>query len=221
MTTGSPMYTTKPSSYFSHVRQDVLALIPPGSRRLLDVGCGAGATAAAARRDLGVEAWGIESIEAAAATATTTLDRVIVGDVETTAIPCADGYFDCILCADVLEHLRDPWSTLRSLQRVLQPAGAIVLSLPNVRQLVPILRIIFDRFEYETEGVCDRTHLRFFTLHTIRQMLQETGYRVEHLVAKRRKGWKWKSLQVATLGLVRPFTIDQYLVVARKDHGLS
>ena len=77
------LYVDKPDGYFDLVREDVLALVPPRTRRLLDVGCGSGATARAAKDRLHVaEAWGIEWTEEASRLASSRLDRVLQEDVE-------------------------------------------------------------------------------------------------------------------------------------------
>lgn len=213
-------YDAKPESYFAHVRHDVLAMLPPGTRRLLDVGCGSGATGEAAKQQYGVaEVWGIEALASVARQAQARLDRVLVGDVETCLEACPDGAFDCVVCADVLEHLADPWDVLRQLHRVLSAEGTLVLSVPNLRHLKVLLKIVTDRFEYEPEGVLDQTHLRFFTRHTIVQMLTQTGYRIVRVVPTRSGGWRWMLLQACSCGVLRPFAIYQYLVVARKQES--
>lgn len=203
-------------NYYSLIRRDVLQHVPAGTKRLLDVGCGAGLTAHYAKHTLGVEeAIGVEYVEPIARRASEYLDAVHIGDIEQMELPYPDGYFDCILCADVLEHLRDPWEVLRKLRRLLSPAGVLVASIPNIGHLSVLAKIIFDRFEYEPSGILDRTHLRFFTRHTIKQMFTSTGYTVHFAGANRSRGWKFFLLNVATLGLARPFSIVQYLVVAR------
>ena len=131
----------------------------------------------------------------------------------------ADGYFDCIVCADVLEHTRDPWEVLRKLRRVLDPKGVLIVSLPNLRHFKPLYVLLMNRFEYEASGILDRTHLRFFTLHTMRQMLRESGYEILRRSENRSRGGMYDVLVLFSLGALKPFTVYQYLFVARGAPG--
>jgi 2-polyprenyl-3-methyl-5-hydroxy-6-metoxy-1,4-benzoquinol methylase len=211
------VYEEKNKSYYGLVRHDVLRLVPHGTKRLLDVGCGSGDTGFAAKQLLSVqEVIGIEFYEPAAEVARRKLDQVVVGDVEQIALNFPEGYFDCILCADVLEHTKNPWEVLRTLYHFLQNDGVLIASIPNIRHIVPLLKIIADRFEYEESGILDRTHLRFFTLHTIKNMFHQTGYRITQMEANRSRSWKFTLLDLFFLGILRPFSIYQYVVVAKK-----
>lgn len=210
------------SDYYYLVRRDVVRFIPSTTQRLLDIGCGAGLSAKYAKDALGIEeAIGIEYVPAIAQQAAERLDRVFCGDVETMQLDFPLGYFDCILCADVLEHLRDPWALLRRLRPLLSPKGVLVASIPNLRHARVLLKILLDRFEYESSGILDRTHLRFFTRHTIEQMFASTGYTVEVVGTNRSRSWKFLLLKLLTLGLARPFSIVQYIVVARPKLGAN
>lgn len=214
---GQTLYANKPAGYFDLLRDDILALIPPGTRRLLDVGCGTGATARAAKDRLEIsETWGIEWNEDAARIARSRLDRVLGEDVEACAIPVPDGYFDCIVCADVLEHTRDPWSVLSGLRRLLDPEGFLVVSLPNLRHMKPLYHILMNQFEYEESGILDRSHLRFFTLHTMRKMLTDSGFEILRRSENRSRGGMYDPLVVCSFGALKPFTVYQYLFVARR-----
>lgn len=221
----SDRYSDKGDSYFSNAREDILRIIPGGINRLLDVGCGNGETAARAKvlLDL-VETVGIELHEPSGLVARDRLDSVLIGDIEELALEFPDGHFDCILCADVLEHTKDPSAVLRKLHRVLSDGGILIASIPNIRHIVPVLRIIFNRFEYEDSGILDRTHLRFFTMHTIRRMFQGTGFRIETVNSNRSVSWKFHLLNILSFGLLRPFSVYQYIVAVRKeppDGGLA
>lgn len=206
----------KHESYYRNARADVVALIPAGTRRLLEIGCGVGNTSALAKARAGVtEAVGVELYPSVATEAERVLDRVVCGDVESVTLDFPEGYFDCVVCADVLEHLKDPWGVLRRLRPLLSDGGRVVASIPNLQHFKPVLKILLDRFEYEPEGLLDSTHLRFFTLSTIRKLFAETGYRVERVVPVRSR--KMSLVATLSLGTLRKFATFRYLVVARKD----
>jgi O-antigen biosynthesis protein len=208
----------KDESYYSFIRTEIIQLIPPGAKRVLDVGCGTGKTGGAAKKLLKLnEIWGIEINESIGRKAKKNLDHVIIGDIEKIDFHCPAAYFDCIICADVLEHTRDPWGALRKLHKFLNPSGVIIASLPNLRHLIPVLKIIQNRLEYEPAGIFDHTHLRFFTLHTMKNMFKETGYTIVKIESNRSRSYKWTLLNIASLGLLRPFSIYQYIIVANSN----
>lgn len=168
--------SAKDSAYYRHDREDLLALVPPHARRILDVGCGEGALGARLQATLGAEVHGIERHAPAAAAARRVLASVIEGDAATASIPFPEGAFDCLVYGDVLEHLVDPWAALRSHVRFLRRGGTVVASVPNVRHLGVVLPLLFaGRFEYADEGVLDRTHLRFFTRRSFTELLIGAG----------------------------------------------
>jgi 2-polyprenyl-3-methyl-5-hydroxy-6-metoxy-1,4-benzoquinol methylase len=206
------------TNYYSIERGDILELLPRGVQHLLDVGCGEGVTGASAKKLCGVqEVVGIEFFEPAARKAVENLDRVIIGDVETLELDFPPGYFDCIVCADVLEHTRDPWIVLKKLRPLLSDNGVLIASIPNIRNVIPILKILTDRFEYEDSNILDRTHLRFFTLHTIKLLFRETGFTIIRTLPEHYRSWKFILFHIATLGLLWRFSIYRYKTIAVKD----
>jgi SAM-dependent methyltransferase len=162
-------------------RPEVRALVPREARRVLDLGCAAGAVGAALKRELGVEVVGVELDPAFAATARASLDRVVEADIE--ELPARDeldlGRFDCLLAADSLEHLRDPWTALARAAGLLEPGGTAIVSLPNVRFFETFWQLgVRGRWPRREEGVFDRTHLRWFTLRDARDLLEGAGLEV-------------------------------------------
>ncbi|MBX5443269.1 MAG: class I SAM-dependent methyltransferase [Solirubrobacteraceae bacterium] len=171
--------------YYTGDRPDIRELVPAGARRVLDVGCGAGALGEALKAQTGAEVVGIEVFDEAADLAEARLDRVLRLDLQTlTELPYPDGYFDAMTFGDVLEHMHDPHGLLRTLRRYLAGDGTIVCSIPNVKHWSVVFPLLVrDRFTYADSGLLDRTHIHFFTLEEIGAMLEETGFEATALRA--------------------------------------
>lgn len=174
-------------AYFEFDRPEVRALVPAAARRVLDVGCGAGALGGALREERGVEVAGLELSPDAAARARERLDHVVEGDLDRLEdLPFPPGHFDAMVFGDVLEHLRDPHRLLRALRPWLADDGALVCSIPNVGHWSVVLPLIAqDRWPYADAGLLDRTHVHFFTLHEAEAMLRECGFALESAAATR------------------------------------
>ncbi|HVF14420.1 MAG TPA: class I SAM-dependent methyltransferase, partial [Acidimicrobiales bacterium] len=146
------------------------------NKRVLDVGCAGGylAEALAAR---GCVVSGVEVDPTLAEAAQPHLEKLVVADVESCDLVEAfgAGAFDVVVFGDVLEHLRDPLPVLRQARPLLAPAGTVVASVPNVAHGSIRLALLQGRFEYQPTGLLDSTHLRFFTLDTLEQLLRDAG----------------------------------------------
>jgi SAM-dependent methyltransferase len=133
-------------------RPDVQAHVPVAARSILDA--------------------------ARAQTAAQRLDRVIVGDAEAfiAAPPPPEAPFDCLIAADVLEHLVDPWTTLTRAVALVRPGGTVVVSVPNVLFFGGLLRVVRERrWPRDPEGVFDRTHLRWFSRSDAEELVRGAG----------------------------------------------
>lgn len=71
--------------------------------------------------------------------------------------------FDFVICADVLEHLKDPTNALDFISLKLKFGGQVLVSMPNVAHMDIILNLLEGKFNYSEFGILDNTHLRFFT----------------------------------------------------------
>jgi trans-aconitate methyltransferase len=169
------------ANYYDHARTELLELFPRAPLRLLDVGCGSGATGASAKaRWPAVETIGVEIVPDAAERAAARLDRVIGGSAETLDFSAAGlANIDGVVLADVLEHLVDPWSFLERLLAALTPDAMIVASIPNIANLWVLEELAAGRFEYGSDGLLDRTHLRWFTRRSIATLFERAGYAIE------------------------------------------
>jgi len=174
-------YETKSVDYFTVARQEMLPFLPAACRRLLDVGCAAGAFGETVKRTQEVEVWGVEAVRSVAAKAAAKLDHVIVGSFGPQSnLP--KEVFDCIVFNDVLEHMVAPEQALRYAKTLLSPTGSIVASIPNIRYLPILWRLaVHGGWEYQDCGVLDRTHVRFFTRSSIVAMFRSEGYAVSRI----------------------------------------
>jgi len=84
---------------------------------------------------------------------------------------------DAIVLADVLEHLRDAPAILRLVNDSLAPGGRVFISVPNIANITVRIGLLFGIFEYRDRGILDNTHLRFYTMRTIRREIENAGFR--------------------------------------------
>ena len=172
--------------------------VPPGSL-VLDIGCSTGYVAAELVKR-GCRVIGFDSDAESAKLAEAHCERVIVGSLESendrAALPRG---VDVVILGEVLEHTADPGSILREMHDVIVPDGRVVISIPNVGVWFARLEILRGRFPYADSGIFDRTHLRFFTRATLRDLVRESGFEVvaEHPTAT------LLPLEAAMTGLVR------------------
>src|SRR5882724_3574126 len=167
--------------YYERERPEVLNAIPREAARILDVGCGAGWLGEQLKRRQGATVWGIEVVPKASERAAQQLDRVWNTPVETALPEIPEENFDCIVTADVLEHLVDPWTVLAHLRRRLVPGGTLVASIPNVGHWDVIRDLLEGTWQYASEGLLDQTHLRFFTRRSVRELFWTAGLAIREL----------------------------------------
>ena len=166
---------------YENPRKDVQALVPREARRILDLGCSSGVLGAALKARQAAEIVGVEIDPEYARDAGDRLDNVINGRVEdAVAGELGDlGHFDCIIAADVLEHLEDPWLVTRQASALLSAGGSFVVSLPNVRFWETFWQVgRHGTWPRRDHGIFDRTHLRWFTYWDAAAMLAQAGLEV-------------------------------------------
>jgi 2-polyprenyl-3-methyl-5-hydroxy-6-metoxy-1,4-benzoquinol methylase len=213
-------YALKPEVYFQNARTQIAPLLPAAAPRVLEVGCGAGATLQWLKHSGRCrESAGIELVEAAAQIAQQHVDAVVVGDAERLIDTVFEGrQFELILCLDVLEHMVDPWRFVVKLHRLLAPGGRVIFSIPNVRCVKVLLPLFFlGRWRYAESGILDRTHLRFFTRSSAIELATTSELRVQkvlrHMPPHRSK---LGALNLATLGLCADLIATQFLIASAR-----
>ena len=227
----SPLKSGCVAEYGDNPRNELIDLIKVVPEQIFEIGCGSGATGMAIKQKFpDVNYIGMDSNEKATQIAQTRLDKVIVSDVEKVPLDTlglVKGYFDLIICADILEHLYDPWKTLFALRDYLKPNGKIFASIPNVQYINHIINFLHGNWTYEHDGIMDVTHIRFFTFNEIVKMLSGTGYNIIHCsgaINSKMQSDKWPNdfdfgkfvLKNVTREEAFKFSVFQYLIIAQK-----
>jgi methionine biosynthesis protein MetW len=176
----------------------IASLLPP-NKRVLDVGCGTGSMSKLLVDLRGVQLVGIEPDSERAEKARSRGIDVRQGILDESALKEL-GQFDVVIFADVLEHLPDPWSMLKLTQRLLVPGGMVIASVPNIAHWSVRWELMCGRFDYESCGIMDATHLRWFTERSLRTLFESAGYRVDCIlptagvagsVYREFRFWRW------------------------------
>ena len=158
----------------------VLDWVPPG-KTVLEFGPGPGTMTRHLNRRAGMVVC-VEADPEFARQSRNFADELIQGDIEDpqtwSRLQSLGKRYDVVIFSDVLEHLKDPWTTLKRTRELLTDDGKIVASIPNVAHWSVRWDLLRGKFLYQDEGLLDRTHLRFFTVSTIRDLFESTGYSV-------------------------------------------
>jgi 2-polyprenyl-3-methyl-5-hydroxy-6-metoxy-1,4-benzoquinol methylase len=150
--------------------------VRPGAT-LLELGCATGYFTEHLAA-LGCTVDVIDADREAAAAASRFARRSVVADLDGDAwvASLGEARYDAIVCADVLEHLRDGAGLLRRLRPLLAEDGKLLLSVPNVAHSAVIAGLVDERFEYGGEGLLDPTHVRLYTWRSLAATLAAAGY---------------------------------------------
>ncbi|MGH2952856.1 MAG: class I SAM-dependent methyltransferase [Solirubrobacterales bacterium] len=144
---------------------DSVTRLSNGARpRILDAGCGGGATLAALA-PLG-DVIGLEPSRASRQRALERPVEVVDGTLE--QLPFGEAEFDLALVLDVLEHLADDITGLGELRRVVRPGGALIVTVPAH----PRLWSRHDELNH---------HRRRYTRSTLADAAARSGWRVRRI----------------------------------------
>jgi SAM-dependent methyltransferase len=144
--------------------------LAPRRGKLLEIGCHCGIFLNEIRED----GWDVTGLEPDIGVANYARDNyrlnVIDGILPQPAL--APGTFDAIVMLHVIEHMPDPLSSLREIRKLLKPGGILAVETPR-----------FDSLSFKILGRRERNmavhdgHIYFFTVATLRRMLEKNGFR--------------------------------------------
>jgi spore maturation protein CgeB len=138
--------------------------------KILDIGCDGGFFLKTMKED-GWSVYGVEVRRDFCRYAKEKLDLdIFSGVLEENIFP--DAYFDIVTMWDIIEHLPDPSRTLSIVNRILKDHGLLAISTMNVDSFNA--KIFKDKWRFYNPP----SHIYFFSLGTLRKMLEKEGFRI-------------------------------------------
>lgn len=169
----------------------ILDLIPNGSR-VLDVGAGNGILARLLKKvHKNVIIDGIEPNPYAAKLAKRHYQNFYNCYFQDAANKVRGKKYDFIVLADVIEHLADPLEFIKEVRQVMSKNTKILISVPNVAFGAIRLDLLNGNFKYVDSGIIEKTHLRFFTIETIKELVAASGLHAEKYIFLQRNFLKY------------------------------
>lgn len=143
-----------------------------GANSLLDVGCGDGIKTMHYARELGVyegKVYGIEQqyhyVELASEYV-----KVMQIDLERDLFPLGDEEIDVVICNQVLEHLKNIFTPMKEMARVVKTGGYLLIGIPNLAAIQNRVLLLFGR-----QPMCNAIvspHVRCFTTKGLMEFLK-------------------------------------------------
>ena len=192
-------YQFKDSLASGHHRYNlpvISQLIPEGTHKILDAGCGNGYTTNW-MASKGHTVWGSDYSQSGVDLATVNFPELTFFQADLIAgppkiIPLGD--YDGIISIEVIEHLFDPEKFLANLWSAIRPGGFLILTTPchgYVKNLTLSLANQWDgHFMVNSVG----GHIKFFSPKTLKSMLEETGFEYHHTKGSGRGPLLWCSM---------------------------
>ena len=163
-------------SYYESPTPNVMTLIPEGTRSVLSVGCGSGATEIQlVERGLRVVALPLDPVICGNAAEKGV--EMVLGDLQTARASLDAQTFDCLLLLNVLHLVQDPVELLSSFRETLGLNSVVIIHSPNMAYIRNILervrdaRHLWNRSSYELTGV------HFTSVGTVRRWCRRAGLR--------------------------------------------
>lgn len=139
--------------------------------RVCDVGCGEGLFLAAVRDRHYRDPMGLEPGSACVAYGRTLGLSIEQGTAEDYPARFAAHPRDVVTLFHVIEHLVDPFETMRMFRRELRPGSYVVIETPNIQSYSA--RQWGDRWRF-----IYRQHLSYFSPSTLRACLEQAGFKI-------------------------------------------
>lgn len=175
---GSAIRYAKPTIWDVFDRNRIFVEEASQYKTVLETGCSTGFLSRLIAAN-GSRVVGIELDKEAAQIATQNCQRVLSCNLNSPEwVHQVGEVFDLVTYGDVLEHLTDPLAVLRQTRELLAPGGRVLICLPNIAHWTIRAKLLAGNFRYQSMGILDVTHMRFFTIENAKQLIVDARFRI-------------------------------------------
>jgi len=166
-----------------------------GARRVLDLGCGNGAFCAELVRH-GFEVVGCDPSESGIRVASESVPGAVFTKLGVYDDPrdLSAAPFDAVVAVEVVEHLYLPRALPSFAHRVLKPGGRFVVTTPYHGYLKNLATSLLDRWDAHWSPLWDGGHIKFWSVPTLRELVEPCGFAYEGFAGVGRVAGFWKSM---------------------------
>ena len=160
----------------------IVARVPRGAV-VLDIGCGSGMMGRFLTKHNECVVDGVDLDPQAVEMARPKYRKVGVFDLERDSLLTAFSpeAYDCIVMADVIEHIVHPEQLFDDVKKLLKPGGLLLFSIPNITHISSGLELVLGKFGYQNSGLLDSTHVRFYSRDSFVAKLASCGIYVDQI----------------------------------------
>lgn len=164
---------------WDYVRGPVFAALPPPPARILDVGCGNGHLIAELEK-FGYEVVGIDPASDSVALARQQTSARIEQEMATPGLleRLGEAPFDVVVSVEVVEHVYDPHAWAAACYGALRPHGILICTTPHHGYVKNLALALTNGFDRHWHPLRVGGHIKFWSKATLRELLEQTGFRV-------------------------------------------
>ncbi len=136
--------------------------------KFLDLGCGPGHVGFAISNKF--QKHGIDISKRACRLALKHYDKVYCGTIEKKIL--TENFYDVILCYHTIEHVKDPVSMIKHVNKILKPGGHLIIGTPDFDSAMA------RRYKKKYRLLSDPTHISLFSNDSLSKLLEHNGFSI-------------------------------------------